>query len=189
MKNLLIIAVIGLLSFDSTAQDWSLDKAHGKLGFGITHLLISDVEGNFKNFDVKVMSKKADFSDAQVEMTAQINSINTDNQGRDEHLQSADYFDAVKYPTMTFKSTSMKLVKGKQYALKGNLTLRGVTKPVTLNAVFNGTGVHPYSKKTVAGFKITGTIKRSDFGVGAGTPSAVLGEEVDLNANIELEKN
>jgi hypothetical protein len=79
----------------------------------------------------------------------------------------------------------MKLVKGKQYALKGNLTLRGVTKPVTLNAVFNGTGVHPYSKKTVAGFKITGTIKRSDFGVGAGTPSAVLGEEVDLNANIE----
>jgi len=188
MKKLVLISGTVLFAATSAiAQTWSLDKAHAKLGFAITHMKISEVEGAFKKFDVKVTSSKPDFSDAVIELTADINSINTDNDMRDDHIKGEEYFNASKFPTMTFKSTSMQKTSGNNYKVSGILTLRGISKPVVLAAKLNGIGENPMSKKTMAGFKISGTIKRSAFGVGE--ESAMLGDEVSLNSNIELMKN
>src|SRR5687767_1250190 len=108
MKKTILFIAIAALAFSFKAIEntvWTLDKAHSKLGFSITHMMISDVEGSFKTFDITITApNKEDFADAVVEMTADINSIDTDNEGRDNHLKNADFFDAPKYPTMTFKS-------------------------------------------------------------------------------------
>jgi polyisoprenoid-binding protein YceI len=189
MKKLNTLLALLLIAGSTFAQTWSLDKAHSKLGFSITHLLVSEVEGSFKNFEAKVTSSKDDFSDATVELTADAASIDTDNDDRDKHLRTADYFDTEKFPTLTFKSKSIKKVDGKKYTLTGDLTLHGVTKTVTLAVTFNGTAVHPYTKKTVAGFKVTGTIKRTDFGISPGTPAAVLSDDVAINVNAEFTKD
>jgi polyisoprenoid-binding protein YceI len=184
--NTLIIAL--LVAGVASAQTWSLDKGHAKLGFGITHLMISDVEGAFTSFDAKITSSKEDFSDAVIELTADAASVNTNSEDRDKHLKNEDFFHVEKFPTLTFKSKSFTKVEGKKYKLTGDLTMHGVTKPVTLDVIFNGTAVHPYNKKTLAGFKISGTLKRSDFNFGSKYPSAVLGEEVTITANTEFIK-
>lgn len=189
MKKLnLLFALLLTASVGFAQTTWTVDKAHSQLGFSITHLMVSDVEGKFKNFDTKIVSSKDDLTDALIDLTAEVPSISTENADRDKHLQSPDYFDAAKFPTLTFKSKSFKKVDDKHYKLTGDLTLHGVTKTVELDVKFNGTAVHPYTKKTIAGFKITGTIKRSDFGIGAGTPAAVLSEEVTIDANTEFVK-
>lgn len=189
MKKVALFLTVLVAASTTFAQTWNLDKSHAKLGFSVTHLLVSDVDGSFKNFDVKVTSSKEDFSDAVIELTADVNSVNTDNEQRDTHLKSADFFDASKYSTLTFKSKSIKKVGDKKYKVTGDLTLHGITKQVELDVTLNGTTVHPYNKKTVAGFKITSTIKRSDFKVGDGTPNAVVSDEVTLTSNIEIVKN
>ena len=119
-------------------------------------------------------------------MTGQVESINTDNEKRDEHLKSAEFFDASKFATITFKSTSFKK-SGKNYKVKGNLTLHGVTKPVELEAVVR-TGTNPMSGKEVAGFKITGKIKRADFDLGSKYGAPMLSDEVQITANAEFGK-
>ncbi len=189
MKKLNTLVAAMLVAGAAMAQTWSLDKAHSKLGFEVTHLLISEVEGSFKSFDATITSSKEDLSDAVIELTADASSVSTDNEQRDGHLKSPDFFDAAKFTTLTFKSTSFTKVEGKKYKLVGNLTLHGVTKPVELEVTFNGTTVHPYNKKTIAGFKVTGKFKRSEFGVGEKTPSAVVSEEVHIHANTEFAKN
>ncbi|HZX73637.1 MAG TPA: YceI family protein, partial [Cyclobacteriaceae bacterium] len=180
MKKLHILFAIMITAGVAGAQTWSVDKSHAKLGFGVTHLLLSEVEGSFTSFDSKITSSKEDFSDATIELTADVKSINTGITDRDTHLKSPDFFDAEKFPTLTFKSKSIKKAEGKKYIVTGDLTLHGVTKPVTLDVTLNGTGVHPYTKKTVAGFKITGTIKRADFTVGPTFGAATISEEVAI---------
>lgn len=176
-----------MLSFNTiSAQTWSLDKAHSKIGFTITHMAVSDVDGNFKAFDANLTSSKEDFSDAALEFTANVASINTDNEQRDKHLQGADFFDAAKYPTITFKSKSIKKVSGNNYKITGDLTMHGVTKSVTLDAAI-ATAVHPMSKKTIAGVRVTGAVKRTDYGVGAANP--MLGDEVLIKGSAEFAKN
>lgn len=193
MKKLLLAAVVlstTLFAFKSVAPaTWSADTSHSKLGFEITHMMISDVEGSFKNFQATITSSKPDFSDAVVELTADVNSINTDNDKRDEHLKGEDFFDTAKYPKLTFKSTSVKKASGNKYKVAGNLTFHGVTKPVVLDATLRGVTTNPMSKKPTAGFKVTGTIKRSDFKFGTKYGNAMLGEEVTLNANTEFVQN
>lgn len=181
----LLFVMSGVVVF---AQTWSLDKSHAKLGFSVTHLMVSNVEGSFKSFDAKITSSKDDFSDAKVELTADVNSINTENDQRDEHLKKPDYFDAAQYPSITFKSTSFKKVGDKKYKAIGDLTMHGVTKPVELDVTLNGTAVHPYTKKTIAGFKVSGTLKRSDFGISPSTPAAALSDEITITSNAEFEK-
>ena len=188
MKKLNTLVAVMLIAGAAFAQTWTLDKGHAKLGFGVTHMLISDVEGAFNSFDAKFTASKEDLSDAVIELTADAASINTNNEGRDKDLRGAGYFDVEKFATVTFKSTSFAKVEGKKYKLSGNLTMHGVTKPVTLDVTYNGTMVHPYNKKTVAGFKISGTVKRTDFGVGSSTPAAIVGDEIVINANAEFVK-
>lgn len=188
MKKIIFSVLFLISSALVFGQTWSLDQSHARLGFSITHMMISDVEGTFNSFDARIISSKEDFSDAVIELTADINSIDTDNDKRDEHLKNPDFFDAAKYPSLIFKSKSFRKVSDKKYKLIGDLTLHGITKPVELDVTLNGTGVHPYTKKTIAGFKVTGVLKRSDFAISKDTPSAMLGDEVTITANAEFVK-
>ena len=189
MKKAILFTSTLALALTSMAQTWSLDNSHAKLGFSITHLSVSEQEGSFKKFNSKITSAKEDFSDAVIELTADVNSIDTDNEKRDEHIKGADYLDAAKYSTLTFKSKSIKKVSDKKYKVTGDLTLHGITKPVELDVTYNGTIVHPKNQKKIAGFKITGLIKRSDFGIAPATPTGVLSDEITLLANTEFVKD
>lgn len=184
--NTLIIALF--VAGTAMAQTWTLDKSHAKVGFSITHLMVSDVEGAFNAYDIKIASTKDDFSDAVIEFSAEAKSINTNDEKRDGHLKSPDFFDADKHASLSFKSKSFTKVDGKKYKMTGDLTMHGVTKPVTLDVTVNGPVVHPYNKKTLAGFKVSGTIKRSDFDLGAKYPGAILSDEVAITANAEFIK-
>lgn len=187
---IMVIAGALLFSFKTIeTSSYTLDKAHAKLGFMATHLLISDVEGGFKTFDAKITATKEDLSDATIELTADVNSINTDNEQRDIHLKSADFFDATKFSTLTFKSTSFKKISGKNYKLTGDLTMHGVTKNISLDVIMNGPIVHPMTKKTIIGFKISGKLKRTDYKIGATMPEAIVSDEIIINANTEFIKD
>lgn len=188
MKKISVLFSFLVLSLTIFAQTtWKSDPYHSKLGFTVTHLGIADVPGHFDKFDVTIKSEKADFSDAQVEMTAQVSSINTRIEPRDNHLKSADFFDAEKYPVMTFKSTSIKKLSKNRYQLTGNLTLHGVTKPVTVIMVHRGTTANPNANGApVAGIQITGVIKRSDFAVGNGFPPPMISDDVRIKADGEF---
>lgn len=187
---LLLAASASLFAFTPIALNtWTADKSHSKVGFSVTHMLISDVEGSFKNFESTVTASKDDFSDAVVTLSADVKSVSTDNEKRDAHLLNADFFDAEKYPKLTFKSTSVKKVSANKFKVNGLLTFHGVSKPVELDATLRGVNTNANTKKSVAGFKVTGTIKRSDFNFGTKYPGAVLSDEVELTANTEFIKN
>jgi polyisoprenoid-binding protein YceI len=171
MKKIRTISIIALASslvaFTPVAlSTWTSDTVHSRFGFSINHMGIADFNGSFDTYEIKMTTPNADFTDATVELSGDVASINTGNEMRDNHLETAEFFDAAKYPKFTFKSTSFKKVSEKEYAVKGQLTLHGVTKEVTLKAIANGTVQHPMSKKDVAGFKVTGMFKRSDFALG-----------------------
>jgi polyisoprenoid-binding protein YceI len=187
-KQLMLFFSALLLSVSAIAQTtWVEDPMHSKLGFTVTHLGIADVPGYFDEYDVTIISNKPDFSDAVIELSAETKSINTQVVPRDNHLRSADFFDVEKYPTMTFKSTSIKKLSKDNYELSGDLTIHGVTKPAKVNMLYRGTTANPNAKGApVAGFQITGTIKRSDFGVGTGFPPPMISDEVRIKADGEF---
>ena len=186
MKKITLLAAIMMASASLFAQTkWTVDKAHSKIGFSVRHMMLSDVDGNFKKFDASVTSSKEDFSDAVFEITIDAASINTDNDNRDKDLRSGSYFDVDKYPQITFKSTGISKVEDKKYKLTGNITIHGVTKPITFDLTLNGTGKSMMTKKPVAGFKVSGTLSRTDFGVGS-APKAMVGDEITLKANGEF---
>jgi polyisoprenoid-binding protein YceI len=190
MKKLTLVAAASfLMTTAGFSQTWNWDKAHSQLNWNVLHLGVSEIAGSFSSATAKITASKDDFSDATVELSAEIASISTGNEQRNNHLKSPDFFDAAKYPTLTFKSTSFKKTGAKTYEVAGDLSFHGVTKPVVLNATLNGTTVNPQSKKTIAGFKITGVVKRTDFGIAAGFPSNMLGDEVHLDANAEFVKD
>jgi len=188
MKKIAIIlsSLFVLTAFITTNDTWKNDKPHSQLAFTITHLGMSDVSGTFNDFDVNVTSSKKDFSDASFELTAKTASIDTRVEQRNNHLKSADFFDVAKYPEMTFKSTSLKKNGKDTYKLSGNLTLHGITKPVTMNLKYRGVTQNPMSKATTAGFQLDGVIKRSDFNVGPGFPAPMLSDEVRIKADGEF---
>ena len=187
MSKLSLSAFMLFLACQLSAQStWSADKAHAKIGFTVTHLLVSEVDGTFKTFDAKITAAKDDLSDAVFEATIDANSATTDNEMRDGHLKKPDMFDTEKFPTLTFKSTSISKAGDNRYTLKGNLTMKGVTKEVSLDMLVMGFTTNRQGKK-VAGVKITGAVKRTDFGVGA-MPSGVVAEDVVLRAVGEFVK-
>jgi polyisoprenoid-binding protein YceI len=165
---------------------WTLDKAHAKIGFGITHMLVSEIEGSFKNFDIKLNVPNEDFSGAEIEVTADVNSIDTANEMRDNHLKQSDFFHAEKNPALTFKSKSFVKVADKKYVLNGDLTFNGVTKNINLDVKGNVVQ-HPMKPTTtIAGFKITGEVKRADFNFGGNFPTMALSNDVAINCNVEF---
>ena len=191
MKKILITlsAALALVSFVVLdAGSWSLDAGHSRLGFTVKHMEISETVGQFDKFDVKITTPNADFSDATIELTAEAKTVNTYLSMRDDHLRSADFFDVEKHPTITFKSTSVKKAKGNNYVIKGNFTMRGVTKTVVLEGVHNGTTKNR-AGADLAGLKISGLIKRSEYGVGVTMPNSVVADEIYLNADLEVSKN
>ena len=190
MKKITFIASATLLLFAFKPVEtttWTADKTHSRFGFSITHLGVNEIEGSFKAYECTITAPKEDFSDAMFEVSADVNSINTESEKRDEHLKSGDFFDAAQFAKLTFKSKSVKPEGSNKLKISGELTMHGVTKPVELEAIYHK-GVNPMSKKDVIGFKITGTIKRSEFGVGSKFAPPMLSEEVQLNANGEFAK-
>ena len=189
MKKTILLMAAAMFSIGAFAQStWKNDPMHSKLGFTITHLSVSDVDGIFTDFSCTIASAKPDFSDAKFQLTANTTSINTDVDYRDKDLRSANYFDVANFPTLTFTSTGITAVSTNHYKLTGNLTLHGVTKSVTMDLWYRGTITNPMTKKDDAGFKLSGTINRKDFGIAPNAPNAMLSEDVTINANGEFGK-
>lgn len=188
MKKFAIFASLFLIlsAFTYIGSTWTNDDPHSQLGFTVTHLGIADVSGVFNDFDVQVHSEKPDFSDAVFELSAKASSLDTRVEARNNHLKSADFFDVEKFPTLGYKSTSIKKTGVNTYKLTGDLTMHGVTKPVTMDLLYTGLVENPMSKKPTAGFQVTGTIKRSDFGIGGKFPAAMISDEVRIKADGEF---
>lgn len=193
MKKVITLVVAVIVGFTTYAQSttWNVDPSHSKVNFSVSHLVISEIDGTFKAFIGSIVTKSDDFSNAKISFEVDINSIDTDNEKRDGHLKSEDFFYAEKHPKMTFKSTSFKKVDGNKYLLKGNLTMRGVTKSITLNVKHGGIAIDGYGN-TRAGFLIIGEINRIDYGVAWNAKtehgSWTVGEEVTFTTKLELIK-
>lgn len=170
---------------------WALDPAHSELQFKVKHLVISTVTGSFNVFNGELSAGENDFDGGAVNFQADVNSINTGNSQRDEHLRSADFFDAANFPQMSFEGTELKKVDEENYTLSGNLTIRGTTKPVTLQVAFGGVTKDPWGN-TKAGFEVTGKLNRKDFGLAwnalTEAGGVVVSEEVKIIANVQFAK-
>ncbi len=168
-----------------------LDPMHSEVTFKVKHLMITNVTGSFQKFSATMTSTAEDFSDATINFEAAIDSISTGNEQRDTHLKSEEFFDATTFPSMSFVSTALVLKAGSNYSLTGNLTLKGITKPVTLDVDFGGTMTDFYGQFK-AGFEISGTINRSEFGLtwSAVTEAGgvVISDEVKLHMAVQMIK-
>jgi polyisoprenoid-binding protein YceI len=169
---------------------YKIDAAHSDILFKVKHLMITTVTGQFKAFDATLTADKEDFSDAAVTFTADINSVDTRSEQRDTHLKSDDFFNAEKFPEMKFVSTSVS--KGDDgLVIKGDLTIRDVTKPIELKAEYSGTMVDPWGQ-TKVGFEAEGKIKRKEFGLGwdavTEAGGVVVSDDVKLQLNIQFIK-
>lgn len=168
---------------------WNIDPTHSEIQFKVKHLVISTVTGNFKSFNGALETEGDSFENASVSFEADIDSITTNNEDRDNHLKSDDFFNAEQFPKLTFESTSFTSTGDNTYELTGNLTIRDITKEVTLNVEHGGTVDDPYGQ-TKAGFEISGSINRKEFGLkwSAVTEagSVVVGDEVKLQLNVQV---
>lgn len=175
----------------ATQSKWAVDATHTEVHFKIKHLVISTVTGSFKTFSGTATFGDDNFSNAAVSFTIDPASIDTNQSQRDGHLVSPDFFDVAQFPEIVFHSTGMTKVKGDHYKLLGNLTMKGVTRPIELDAEYGGSAKDGYGN-TKMGFEVTGTIHRKDFGLNwnmaleAG--GVTLGEDVKLIANVQLVK-
>ena len=169
---------------------WALDPTHSEVHFKVKHLVISTVTGSFKAFDGSFEAENDDFSNAQIDFSLDVSSIDTNQGQRDTHLKSSEFFDAEKYPKITFSSTSF-TKDGDDYDLQGHLTIKDQTKPVKLSVEFGGTATDFYGNEK-AGFEITGKISRKEFGLtwDAVTEAGaiVVGDEIKLNINVQFAK-
>ncbi|MBS1490526.1 MAG: YceI family protein [Bacteroidetes bacterium] len=189
MKKLNLFIATLLVAGAAAAQGtWTIDKAHSKIRFTATHMVVAEVEGHFKDFDATVTSTGADFNGADVEFTTKVASLTTENDQRDNHLRSDDFFNAEKFPEIKFKG---KLVKnGNNYELKGDFTIRDITKPVSFEVTYGG-NIEAFGGQK-AGFKLNGKINRFDYNLKfdkklkAG--DYIVGKEIEITCKIELNK-
>jgi polyisoprenoid-binding protein YceI len=189
--SLLSLTVFSVGFLVAQKSGWTLDKAHSSINFSVRHMVISEVTGNFKDFDVSFTSSKDDFSDATVNASIKVASINTDNERRDGHLKTDDFFNAEKFPLISFKSTSFEKVDEGKYKITGDLTIRDVTKKVTFDAVYNGTIKAPWGA-TISSWKATLAVNRFDYGLrwnkAIDSGGLIAGETVNITLNLELNK-
>jgi polyisoprenoid-binding protein YceI len=174
-------------------QQWAFEPTHCKIGFSVRHFGISETEGFFHKYSGTITNEQEDFSDAQVEFSVEVASIDTQEPTRDGHLRSADFFDAEKFPTLHFKSTGMTVQAPGEYQMTGDLTMRGVTHPVTLAVEFGGIVPKDPFGNTKAGFSVEGKLNRKDWGISWNRAldfgGVAVGETVKIKCNIELIKN
>jgi polyisoprenoid-binding protein YceI len=176
----------------ATATKWVLDPAHSEVQFKVKHLVISTVSGFFKSFEGELDTVNDDFEDSEISFALNIDSIDTNQSQRDEHLKSADFFDAAQYPQITFKSTSFKKTDDEdEFELIGDLTVKGVTKSVKLEAEYGGS-TNDFYGNTKAGFEVSGKINRKQFGLTwdgvTEAGSIVVGEDIKLLINVQFAK-
>ena len=174
-----------------TKTKWNLDPTHSEIGFKVKHMMITNVSGSFEKFDAQVETEGTDFTTAKIQFTADINSITTGSNDRDNHLKSPDFFDAANYPHLKFDSSKAEKIDDENYIFLGNLTIRDVTKPVKLNVEFGGIGKDPWGNEKV-GFTITGKINRTDYklnwNAALETGGVLVSEEVKFHAEVQLVK-
>ncbi len=190
IKLLVLLLSTALTTVHAQPAAWRLDKAHSSVTFTVKHMVISEVTGKFRDFDISVTSSKDDFTDAVVEATIKVASITTDNDRRDNHLRSDDFFNAEKFPEIKFKSHSVEELGKNVYKIHGDLTIRDTTKKVTLGAVHNGT--ISTAQGTRAGWKAMLSVNRFDYGLKWNrtieTGGLIAGDTVNIILNFELLK-
>jgi len=170
---------------------WALDATHSELAFKVRHMMISNVKGEFRKFDSSIIADGADFSKASVDITIDATSIFTKDETRDAHLKGEDFFDVEKHPTITFYGSTFKLINSDAYKLTGMLTIKGVSKEVTLNVEFGGINQDPWGNKKV-GFSVYGKINRREFGLNWNaaleTGGVLVSDEVKISAEVQFVK-
>ncbi len=193
MRKLMILGLmLAVFTVSAGAATWNVDKSHSTVGFKVRHMVISKVTGHFSDFEGQIENFDGKgFADASVQVTIQTKSIDTDDEDRDKHLQSGDFLMVDSFPTMTFVSKSISPAKGGEFEIVGDLTLRGVTKTVTLAAEFHGVVDDPWGN-TRTGFSASTTISREAFGTtfnkALETGGLVVGDEIEILLEIEAVK-
>ena len=171
---------------------WVLDPEHSEIGFTATHLLISEVDGEFHDYKLSMNVTEEDFSDARISMEINTASIDTESKERDEHLRSQDFFDVGKYPVITFESTSFRWVANKTYKMKGWLTIKGVRHLETFDVKYGGKIIDPVDGLEKAGFKVEGVINRYDYdlkwNIATAAESFAVGEDIEIECTIRLNR-
>jgi polyisoprenoid-binding protein YceI len=170
-------------------KKWTIDAAHSEIGFSVKHMMISKVKGSFTSFDAEVEANEEDLNGALIDFKIDVASINTNNKDRDNHLRSADFFDAESHPHITFKANDI-VKKDDEYELTGDLTIKGITRPATFEVEYGGKGTNPWGVEVVA-FSAEGKVNRKDFGLtwnqALETGGVMVGE--DIKISLELEAN
>lgn len=170
-------------------KKWTIDPAHSEIGFSVKHMMISKVKGSFESFEAVVEANEEDLSGALIDFKINVASINTNNEDRDNHLRSVDFFDVENYPEIKFSANDI-TKKGSEYELTGDLTIKGVTRPVTFEVEYGGKGTNPWGQEVVA-FSAEGKVNRRDFGLtwnqALETGGVLVGE--DIKISLELEAN
>jgi polyisoprenoid-binding protein YceI len=174
-----------------TTTKWNLDPTHSEIGFKVKHMMITNVSGSFNKFDIQTETQGNDFTTANISFTADTDSITTANNDRDNHLKSADFFDAANFPQLKFVSTKLEKKDDENFVLHGNLTIRNITKPVKLNVEFGGIGKDPWGNEK-AGFTLSGKINRTEWNLNWNAAleagGVLVSEDVKLQAEVQLVK-
>jgi polyisoprenoid-binding protein YceI len=169
-------------------MSWLLDSVHSHVGFSVKHMMVATVRGSFKSYRGDLRIDPKDFTRSTFEGEIDVSSLDTGNADRDAHLRAGDFFDAANHPKITFKSTGVEAKGEGEYVVRGDLTIRGVTKPVSLDVEFQGTSKNPYGQ-TVTGLGVRGTINRKDFGVNFNalleTGGVAVSEKVKIEIDVE----
>jgi len=193
MKTLFLsLLSVFLLAASDSKIEWMNDKGHSRLGFSATHLLISEISGEFKNYDLKVSGTKDDFTDAKISLKIDVKSIDTGNNERDKSLRSKDFFNVVKYPYITFEGTNLRWLSDSKVKLTGILTINGISKVENFEVKYGGSVNDPLDGQTKVGFKLIGKINRLDYDLKWNVPrmadSYAVGEEIDITCNVRLNR-
>lgn len=172
--------------------NWKLDPSHSEIGFKVKHMMITNVSGAFTDFNVEATSDSDNFNNANINFSAKTASVDTKSEQRDGHLRSPEFFDSEKYPEMRFTGNKFEKVSDEHYKLSGDLTIKDVSKPVSLDVEFGGINKDPWGN-TKAGFTLNGKINRKDFGLNWNaaleTGGVMVSEDVKINAEIQLVKS
>lgn len=170
---------------------WAVDPAHSEISFKVKHMMITNVSGKFDSFEATIENEDEEFENSEINFTAQVKSVNTGNNDRDNHLRSADFFDADHFPTISFKSTTVQKGNDDDYIISGDLTIKDVTKKISLQAEYGSPTVDPWGNNKI-GLSITGKINRKDFGLTWNTAlesgGVLVGEEIKLAAELQFVK-